>query len=32
MRVLAHMQRSLLGLILILTGLHGFFRFLPAEL
>lgn len=28
MRVLAHIQRSLLGLIFILTGLNGFFRFL----
>jgi hypothetical protein len=28
MRVVAHIQRSVLGLIFILTGLNGFFRFL----
>jgi hypothetical protein len=28
MKVLAHIQRSLLGLIFVVTGLNGFFRFL----
>jgi putative oxidoreductase len=28
MRVVAHIQRTVLGLIFILTGLNGFFRFL----
>lgn len=29
MKVLSHVQRSLLGLIFVITGLNGFFRFLP---
>jgi hypothetical protein len=28
MKVLTHIQRSLLGLIFVVTGLNGFFRFL----
>ena len=31
MRVVAHIQRSVLGLIFILTGLNGFFRFLHQQ-
>ena len=29
MKFLPHVQRSLLGLIFVVTGLNGFFRFLP---
>ena len=28
MKILAHIQRSLLGLIFVVTELNGFFRFL----